>query len=174
MKSNKRSAGRPKYEPIMPKGKFTINDFCESNGVNIKSGKGDKCSKLTLIKFLARDHKRGGKSVIVKLADVVAEPNSKAGLGRKAYVYQLRTKVAAPAPKVTPKAKVKSPRKAKPTGVTAAVAQYESVKNDILAPVADVASDPVESTPAEPVTAPAPEVPAPAESVPTPEVPVAA
>ena len=166
MKSNKRSAGRPKYEPIIPKSRFTINDFAEANGVNLKSGKGEKCSKLTLIKFLARDRKRGGKSLIMKLSDTMAEPNSTAGLGRKAFVYQLRSKVVATATKTKDKA-----RKSKPSGVSAKTQAYESTKAAILAPVADVAP----ATVAEPVTAAAPEV-APVESVPAPapEAPVAA
>ena len=47
--ASKKSPGRPKYVPVIPKSKFTMSDFCEANGVSLKTGKGKSCSKLTLI-----------------------------------------------------------------------------------------------------------------------------
>lgn len=160
----KNSPGRPKYVPVIPKSRFTMTDFMVANGVNLETGKGKNCSKLTLIKFLARDAKRKGHSTVVRLKDITAEPNSKDGLGRKALVYQLRTKFeaskakasAAPAKKVTDKA------------VKTAAENYETTKAAILAPVAEIVPTPaavVAETVPEPTPAPT------AEATQSPEVP---
>lgn len=79
--------GRPAYIPAVPRSRFTMNDLCEANGVNLKSGKGKNCSRLTLVKWVAKqlDNKRSG--LIVKVKDETSEPNSKKGLGRKAFLY---------------------------------------------------------------------------------------
>lgn len=93
-KTTKASVGRPRFVPDIPKGKFTMRQFCELNGVNPDTGKGEKCSKLTLIKFMARDAKRKGMSEIVRLKDETRNPAGEKGLGRKAFVFQLRSKFA--------------------------------------------------------------------------------
>jgi hypothetical protein len=139
----KRGPGRPKYTPIIPKSRFTINDLCEANGVNLETGKGKLCSRLTLIKHIARDAKRNGKSEIVRLKDTVAQPNSENGLGRKSFVYQLRSKVTAG--KSTTK---KTPKTANPTTQT-----YEEQKAALLTPTpaVTIAPEPIhvkETTPA--------------------------
>ena len=92
MKTNSnRGPGRPKYQPIIPTSRFTMTELCEVNGVNLQTGKGKNCSRLTLIKFLARDAKRKDHSLIVRLTNTFAEPKSEDGLGRKSFVYQLRS-----------------------------------------------------------------------------------
>ena len=168
-KNINRGPGRPKYEPVIPKSRFTMTDLCEANGVNLKSGKGKNCSRLTLIKFIARDAKRKGHSLIVRLKDTVAEPNSKDGLGRKSFVYQMRSKHDA----------AKTPRKAKPAAphvVTQTTVDYESQKAALLAPTPAVVIT-APAAPVAPETAPTPapvaEVKAETETVtaPTAEVP---
>jgi hypothetical protein len=95
MKKNAtRGAGRPKYQPKYPKSKFTMGDFLDANGVNVNTGKGKFCTRLTLVKHLKADQNLGNKSLIVKL-DETREPNSKSGLGRKTYVYILRSVLSA-------------------------------------------------------------------------------
>lgn len=105
-----RGVGRPRYDAKIPNGKFTMRQFCEYNGVNPDTGKGEKCSKLTLIKFMERDQhpkiksgKNAGKldknrirpdSLIVQL-DETSAPTGEKGLGRKAFVYQKRCKIKA-------------------------------------------------------------------------------
>ena len=118
--------GRPKYAPKFPRtNKWTMADFMEVNGVNPETGKGENCAKLTLIQFRNRDVKLGEKSVIVKL-DELRAPASVGGLGRRAFVYCLRSKLdeiqaadAAKAAKVKP-AKVKPAKVAKSTTVPVA------------------------------------------------------
>jgi hypothetical protein len=144
--------GRPKYEPIIPKSRFTMADFCEANGVDLKTGKGENCAKLTLIQFLARDRKRKGQSLIVRLKETFAEPNSKSGLGRKAMVYQLRSKFEAHKAKTAPIRKSAAP-------VT--TEDYETQKAAILAPVAEInptpAAEPVKEVQPTAEVAPVPE-----------------
>ena len=183
--NTKRSPGRPKYTPVIPKSRFTVTDLCEANGVDLKTGKGERCSKLTLIKFLARDMyhrfesgKNAGKpnydkprsnSTVVLLEDIVAEPNSEAGLGRKSYVYQLRSKFEASNGNkaAAPKAKTPAPRKSAPKKTVAeANKTYEATKAAILAPVVAIAP-----APAPVPEAPKAEVPAPVAAV-TPPAPV--
>jgi hypothetical protein len=45
---------RPGLQLRIPSGKFTIAELCAVNGVDPKTGKGPKCSKLTLINALKR------------------------------------------------------------------------------------------------------------------------
>lgn len=138
--------GRPKYEPVLPKGKFTFTDFEVANGVNPKTGKGKNCTTLTLRKWLKKDLAKRGHSVVTLLKDVLSDPNSKKGLGRKQFVYQKRVHSAAPASaKIT-----EAPKK----DVSKATKEYEKIKAELLTPTPVVSVAPVE-TPA----TPAPEVP---------------
>lgn len=159
MKSNtNRGPGRPMYNPVIPRGKFTMTEFCIANGVNPKTGKGKNCSKLTLIKFLGR---KQGKALIMKVKGETADPQSKKGLGRKAFLYTRKagvtvpkTSAAAPTPKAT--AKRKYTRKA--TAPAATTADYEATKAALLAPtpVVSITPDPTPAPVAEDA-APAPE-----------------
>lgn len=157
--------GRPAYTPVIPKGKFTMNDLCEANGVSLKTGKGKLCSKLTLVKWLAKQlaNRRSG---LVTKTDATAEPNSKDGLGRKSFVYIRRPGMSAKTLKTATKSTV-SVKLAPQT-----TADYEATKAALLAP------SPAPVTPTEPVTAPVAEVAPAAEPAPAaaPEVtaPVAA
>lgn len=81
----KRSAGRPKYNPIIPNGKFTFHDFKILNGINPETDQGLRCTSLTLRNYLKRDESLNDNSIIVKLQGVFAVPES--GLGRKRDVY---------------------------------------------------------------------------------------
>lgn len=152
--------GRPKYTPVLPKGKFTFTDLEIANGVNPKTGKGKSCTTLTLRKWLKRELAKRGHSAIVHLKDTLADPNGKNGLGRKQYVYQRRAgvtlKASVPAPKAAPKATAPKATR-KPRAVAApAVADvspetqsYEAKKAELLAPVVSIAPAPM------PVAAPA-------------------
>ena len=139
--------GRPRFQPRIPQGKFTIVKFCELNEVNPDTGKGPKCSKLTLINFLNRDAKLKGKSLVVKL-DAKAEPEGEKGLGRKAFVYCRRDK----AETLSTKSATKSKPSAKAKAVSVDVgSDYEATKAALLAP-----TPAVDITPApEPEVAPA-------------------
>ena len=139
-KTINRGPGRPKYTPVIPKGRFTMATLCEANGVSLKTGKGKICSRLTLIKFIARDAKRNGQSLIMRLKDMVTEPNSKDGMGRKPFVYQSRTK--SPAVKTTRKPATKSTAPKN-------TAEYEAAKAAILAPVAVITPPVAVEPPAE-------------------------
>ena len=91
----KKTVGRPKYMPKLPRGKFTFTDFQVANGVDPETNKAtseDGCTTLTLRKWLKRDLARKGHSTVVILKDVFAKPNSETGLGRKQFVYQRRVK----------------------------------------------------------------------------------
>lgn len=135
--------GRPMYDPSFPRTKeFTFTDFEIANGVNPKTGKGKECTTLTLRKWLKRDKAKVGHSVLVRIKGVTADPMSKKGLGRRAYLYSLRSKVNATR---TPKAATPAP-----SDVSEATKSYEATKAALL------------SDTSVPVTAPAPE--------PTPEV----
>jgi len=157
MKSNiNRGPGRPAYEVKWPTSKFTMADLMEKNGVNPKTGKGKFCTKLTLVKALARDHAKRGHSFIVKL-DETREPNSKSGLGRKTFVYIRRSKLDTlkTASKSTASVNVgtKSTKTRAPK-VTSTTADYEATKADLLAPVpaVTITPDPTPAPEAEPAT----------------------
>jgi len=140
----KRGPGRPKYVPIIPRGKFTFSDLETANGVNLETGKGERCTTLTLRKWVKREV-GSRKGAIIRVKNILAEPNSESGLGRKQYVFIRR-----PAEN-TPKAVKPSTEKA-PAQTTA---DYEATKKALLAETAvpvDVAPAAVE-TPAEPVAA---------------------
>lgn len=102
-KAPKGKAGRPLYVPKFPrKEEWTMNDFCRANEVDVETGKGPRCSKLTLIKWMARDKARKGRSIVKRL-DHTAAPSSENGLGRKAFLFSLREKLAPEAtPEVSP------------------------------------------------------------------------
>jgi hypothetical protein len=119
-KTEKNGPGRPKYTPVIPRGKFTFAEFCTENGVG-KDGKGAKCSALTLRKFLARDAKLGKKSQVL-LTDDLANPDNKQGLGRKAFLYQRRSVTA------VHKSVTNATRKAAVKVSTPATADYEAQK----------------------------------------------
>lgn len=150
--------GRPQYVPKFPrKNEWTMNDFCIANDVDPETGKntnpkGTKkgCSKLTLIKWLARDKARKGRSLVKKL-DHTAAPQSESGLGRKAFLFSLREKtVSADAPAAAP---------APSADASPETSDYEATKSALLAPapVVDIApsADATDAAPvnAEPVTA---------------------
>lgn len=158
--------GRPKYRPNIPKGKFTFTDFEIANGVNPKTGKGKDCTTLTLRKWLKEDLSKRGHSTIVHLKDTFAEPTSKAGLGRKQYVYQRRAgvsvKAVAHAPETPAAGKSKATKKSRKTAKTPAdtvipvvevnaispeTANYEAQKAELLAPVVSIAPAPMVDTP---------------------------
>lgn len=86
--------GRPLYVPKFPrKMEWTLKDFCVVNEVDPETGKGPRCSKLTLIKWLGRDKARKGRSIVKRL-DHKASPDSEKGLGRKAFLFSLREKMS--------------------------------------------------------------------------------
>jgi hypothetical protein len=139
--------GRPQYEIKWPRSKFTFTDLMIANEVDPKTGKGNLCSKLTLVKGLKRELK-GNSSLIIKLKDVFAPPNSKNGLGRKQLVYSRRSMV-------------RNPNNTKNEEVTTDVSQdtkdYEAQKAALLAPSSEIVMAPevVVITP-EPIPAPEP------------------
>ena len=162
MKKNSKSndPGRPQYEIKWPRAKFTFTDLEIENGVNPNTGKGKNCTTLTLRKGLKRDQAKRGHSVIVCLKDILAEPNSKSGLGRKQLVYARRSMAEKYANKTS------APRKAKadvPVNVSTApvdatsqaTVDYEAQKAALLAPTPAVTITP-DPTPA-PVAEVAPE-----------------
>jgi hypothetical protein len=144
-KTEKHGPGRPKYTPKFPtRAKWTFRDFCMANGVNpdtlkaVEEGKG--CTGLTLRKFLDRDAARKGNSLVKKL-DELAPPENADGLGRKSFLFSLRSKLTAtPAKKNTPKNALK---KASKSNVTVTV-------SDAPAPAPDAVPTPA---PAETVAA---------------------
>lgn len=158
--------GRPRFTPKIPQGRFTLRKFCEFNGVNPDTGKGDNCSRLTLIQFINRDAaEKKNKSVLVKLPDTV-KPHGEKGLGRKAFLYCRREKLAT----LNTKDSTKAP-KAKASKVSVDVgtstADYEAQKAALLAPTpaVDITPTAPEETPAvAPEAAPAEVAPA-AETV---------
>ena len=165
--------GRPRYQMKYPTTKrWTFQDLEETNKVDLETGKGPNCTKLTLTKNMDRDlwirevlknGKRGKiirsnpKSVAVRLTDIFAEPTSKDGLGRKGYVYSLRAKldgkVGQPVkgqPAKGQPVKTRKARTPKTTGLSDATKQYEEIKAIL----------------ATPTPAPAPETPAPVAETP--------
>jgi hypothetical protein len=144
--------GRPAYIPVIPRGRFTMNDLCEANGVSLKTGKGKNCSRLTLVKWVAKQlgNKRSG--LIVKVKDETSEPNSRKGLGRKAFLYIRRVV----------KDGLKTAAKSTVTVKMNTTADYEKTKAELLGtnvPAVAVSTPAPEPTPAPvaPVTAPTPE-----------------
>lgn len=135
-KNINRGPGRPAYEVKWPTSRFTMADLMERNGVNLKTGKGKFCTKLTLVKALARDLAKRGHSFIVKL-DETREPNSKSGLGRKTFVYLRRSKLdtlkTARKSTATVNVGTKAPKVRTPK-VTSTTADYEAQKAALLAP----------------------------------------
>lgn len=134
--------GRPKYEPVFPRTKeWSFTDFMEVNGININPnskdfGKGPNCTMLTLRKFMARDAKKMGHSLITKIKGVTSEPNSKDGLGRRAYLYSLRAKAnvkRVSAPKAEAPADVES-TVTPHDDVSDATKHYEEIKAILAAP----------------------------------------
>jgi hypothetical protein len=138
--------GRPAYIPVIPRGRFTMNDLCEENGVNLKSGKGKNCSRLTLVKWVAKQlgNKRSG--LIVKVKDETSEPNSKKGLGRKAFLY-IRRVVAKDGLKTAAKSNVS-------VKMTPTTESYEATKAALLGTPAPAVTVAAPTPAAEPVTEP--------------------
>lgn len=164
-----RGPGRPMYAPKFPRSlMFTMTAFCVANGVNPETGKGENCSKLTLIKFLGR---KQGKSLVVRLK-ATAKPNSDNGLGRKPFLFCMKDRLDEAKAKLAgtevkaPKA-TRAPRKTKTVTVDVGLSQtsqdYEAQKAALLAPTAPaVTPDP---TPAIETPAPEPPTPSPAPEV---------
>ena len=156
-KAPKGKPGRPLYVPKFPrKVEWTLKDFCVANEVDPETGKGPRCSKLTLIKFLARDKARKGRSLVKRL-DHTAAPDSEKGLGRKAFLFSLREKMATEASdSATPAA---NPETSAASDVSAETSAYEAQKAALLgspAPVVDITTPDAptpEATPADAVPA---------------------
>ena len=145
-----KSVGRPKYQPLFPrKAKWTFADFEIANGVNPKTGKGEKCARLTLRNYMKRSD-----SQVVQVKGELMKSNSPKGLGRKAYLFQLRDKATA---KTTVKvARKTSKREPVSVNVSQTTQDYEAKKAALLAPEPVVNITPVVETPvvaSEPVTA---------------------
>lgn len=155
-KATKNGPGRPLYVPKFPrKDEWTMNDFCKANSVDVETGKGPNCSKLTLIKWMARDKARKGRSLVKRL-DHTAPPSSENGLGRKAFLFSLREKLApgsdveAPAPVTAEVPAVNEPvtTDAPAPGeasvdVSEATKSYEATKAALLGtsvPITDIAA----------------------------------
>lgn len=90
--NTKRGPGRPPYEPIYPKHTpFSFREFCLAQGMEFKARSGQyikstgTCTPLTLRKFMDN---RG--CPVVEVPGLYAEPLSKRGLGRKAFMLALR------------------------------------------------------------------------------------
>jgi hypothetical protein len=138
---NQRGPGRPMAKIKVPGRKFTFADLKEAN---------DHVTPLTLRKFLKRDAARKGKSEICLVKDETREPNSKKGLGRKTFVYILRSKLNAL--KNASKSKVSVPLGDKAPAATPTASNYEATKAalGITAPTeapADVAPVSTEAAP---------------------------
>ena len=175
--------GRPRRQVTIPKAKvFSFSDIQDANGCdsNPKSktyGKAltkDGCTTLCLRNFLKRDNARKGKSLIVKVKGVTAEPNSESGLGRRKDLYCLRVNKDSIS---TPTQKIRKVRTPKSTGCS--TPDYEAMKAAICTPSPEpapasvtipVATFAPEATPA-PVT---PVAPAPVAETPAPVTPEAA
>lgn len=143
--------GRPMYQPKFPRSKeWTFMAFMTINGVNVDHGskdfgKGPNCTMLTLRKWLTRDKARKGKSEVVIVDGVTADPESESGLGRRACVYRLRSET--PKDHSGDKATSK-PRKVKTSGTSAEVSKMVADAHAILAePTPAVVITP-EATPA--------------------------
>lgn len=162
--------GRPAYIPVIPRGRFTMNDLCEENGVSLKTGKGKNCSRLTLVKWVAKQlgNKRSG--LIVKVKDETSEPNSRKGLGRKAFLYIRRTQAS----------NLKTAAKSNVSVKMTTTADYEATKAALLGTNVPAVAVTTPETPAPVAPAPVTETaavaaPEPVAAAPTaPEVPAAA
>lgn len=154
--------GRPKYQPVYPRtNKWSFNDFQEANGIDLETGKGANCSKLTLRKHLDRDmYNKAGHlrpNSLVMLVKGEFAPKSASGKGKRGFLFTLRSKAEAVKPEVkitAPKAvKTSKPKaaKIKPTAevtvdvgtpapvvendaVSAETKSYEALKAELLAP----------------------------------------
>ena len=160
-KAPKGKPGRPLYVPKFPrKVEWTLKDFCVANEVDPETGKGPRCSKLTLIKWLGRDKARKGRSLVKRL-DHTAAPDSEKGLGRKAFLFSLREKLTNDStPDAAPDTTDAAPdtTDAAPADVSTATADYEAQKAALLAPApaVDITTAPEatpEQTPADAVPA---------------------
>lgn len=140
---NSTGPGRPAYQVKWPTGKFTFTQLMERNGVNPKTGKGKDCTRLTLYKHLQVATK-GTKSEIVRIKDETRKPNSKTGMGRKAFVYIRREKLNGM--KAASKSRVSVKLNNKANDNTSA--SYEATKAALLAPT------PAPTPAPEPVMAP--------------------
>lgn len=147
-KAPKGKPGRPLYVPKFPrKVEWTLKDFCVANEVDPQTGKGPRCSKLTLIKWLGRDKARKGRSLVKRL-DHTAAPDSEKGLGRKAFLFSLRDKMATDAADTATTAADSTPE-ATPAE-TPETSAYEAQKAALLgtpAPVVDITTPAPEATP---------------------------
>lgn len=179
----KKGPGRPKYVPSLPtKKNWTFTDFEVANGVNPDTGKGDRCTTLTLRNWLSGDMyipvknsspRVNPKSLVVRAKDangdfMLAEPTA-GKLGRKQLVYTKRVGAIAPKATKTPKAtKDSTPKSAPATDLSPETQDYEATKAALLGtsvPLGDAAPAPTpEVTPTPEVAAPAAEA-APVESV---------
>jgi hypothetical protein len=169
-----RGPGRPKAEIKWPAKRFTFADLCDANYTDFETGKGLKKpdgslgpTKLTLRKSMDRDMfhviesgKNKGKvdkskarrNSLVVLTDETREPSSEAGLGRKAFVYVLRSRLdtlkTVKAVSVNVTAKTNKPaRRAKAATVSAATQAFEDIKAVLAAPSAPVADPVADSAP---------------------------
>lgn len=177
VKSVKRGPGRPKYSPKFPRSlRFTFGQLCEVNGVDTRQTlangkenpeylKGENCTGLTLRKFLKRDKARKNKSNIVLLKGQFGKPDSESGLGKPPSLYCLRERLDEATIAAPVKATKKSPAKAKASPVTVPLTDtpaapandavstetkaYETLKNELLAPVPVVAISTPAPTPVE-------------------------
>jgi hypothetical protein len=149
--------GRPHYVPKFPrKTEWTMNDFCVANDVDPESGKninpkgsGKGCSRLTLIKWMARDKARKSKSLVKRL-DHTAPPMSENGLGRKAFLFSLREKLNHVAPTPEETAPAASPEI---VDVSSETSSYEEQKAALLGtptPVMDITTPEPDETPVMP------------------------
>lgn len=152
--------GRPAYKPKFPaKLKFTMTDFCVRNEVNPETGKGPNCSKLTLVKYLDAQLKNRRSGLICKVKDETAAPASESGLGRRSFLYYLRSRAS----EIVEKATAKSTKPArKSSGLKTAAkspvsvpltstADYEAQKKAL-----GIDSTPTVSVPMAPAPAPTP------------------
>ena len=146
VKKVKVGPGRPKYNPVFPKGNFTFSDFLTVNGVDPETGKGENCTMLTLRKWMKKDASRHQRSEVVRVQGELAAPDSDNGKGRKKFVFCLRDKnavaVKSPAKAKTPtKAKSKAKSKSKGKSKTNPTADYEATKAALLAPAITITPD---------------------------------
>lgn len=174
----KRGVGRPKYVPMFPStARFTFEAFLAKNqardtAFNATRKEGEKeisiVTPLTLRKWLKRDAARKGKSEVVLWKNKLADPSSEAGLGRKKFVYSLRSKYDPTADKKATSQKSLKSAKASKVSVTltdspapapvATPAPVTEASPAIVAPVAAIAPEvaPVTETPAPVAETPAP------------------
>jgi hypothetical protein len=161
VKAVKNGPGRPKYQPKFPRSaKWTFGDFCEINGINLETGKGENCTILTLRKFLKRDMltaaKRSRPNSLVIDTGELGKVDNESGLGRKPTLYSLRSKPVVVATKPAAKSKkteasVNIGTDSAPEVTTDATAAYEANKAALLAPVTPEPVAVVDTAPTAPV-----------------------